>query len=118
MKRYIVGADMAELLTLSDSDELERASQQELSLIYFGTPWSAPCRSQHRVFIDFSRKYNGLIIIARVDVEKHPRISRKCNIQTVPTLIVYKKSKEIRRMVGLQSIENINALLKEIGFPV
>lgn len=109
---------MAEILTLSNSDELERVSQQELSLIFFGTPRSAPCRSQHRVFIDFFRKHNGLIIIALVDVEKNPRISRKCNIQTVPTLILYKKRKEIRRLVGLQSIENINTLLGEICFPV
>lgn len=109
---------MAELLTLSNSDELEKVSRQELSLVYFGTTWSAPCRSQYKVFLNFMSKYNGIIIIAWVDVEKHPKIAQKCNIQTIPTLIVYRESKELRRMVGVQSIENINALLEEIGFPV
>ncbi len=70
------------------------------------------------MFVNFIRKYRGVMPIARVDVEKHPEIGTKCNIQTVPTLIVYRKSEEIRRMVGVQSLENINALLEGLGSPM
>ncbi len=106
---------MIELLTLSNYDEFYQFTQHELSLVDFGTPWSSPCRNQYKVFINFIRRYDGIMIIGRVDVEKHPGIARKCNIQTVPTLIVCRKSKEIKRMVGLQSVENISAVIKDLS---
>ena len=105
---------MRKLLTLSDLDELKRVIRQNLSLIAFGTPWSSPCRDQHEMLVDFARKYNGMMLIARVDVEKHPRIADKCTIQTVPTLIVYQKTREVIRLVGLQSIETLSASMRAI----
>jgi len=98
---------MVELLTLSNSLEFKRITQQELSLVAFGTFWSSPCRIQHEILVNFMRKYSGILTIARVDVQRHQEIARKCNIQTVPTLIMYKKNGEIKRAVGLQSIETL-----------
>ena len=107
---------MIELLTLSNVEEFERVTQQDLSVIVFGTLWSIPCRNQYKIFYDFIRKYNCDMVIAQVDIEKHPGIARKCNIQTVPTLIVYRKHKEIKRSVGLQFVENIHALIQPVKF--
>jgi len=98
---------MVELLTLSNSLEFKRITQQELSLIAFGTSWSSPCRIQYKTLINFTRKYSGILEIASVDVEKHQEIARKCNIQTVPTFILYRDNREIKRTVGLQSIETL-----------
>ena len=103
---------MIELLTLTNPEEFENVTQQKLSLVTFGTPWSSPCRNQSKVLMNFIRKYNGILVIARVDVEKHPDISKKYNIQTVPTLIVYRNKREIKRLVGLQSIENLKTLVQ------
>ena len=98
--------------TLINSKELETVIQENLSLIAFGTPWSSPCQIQYKILVNFMRKYSGIISIARVDVEKNPGIARKCDIQTVPTLIMYRKSKEIKRLVGLQSVKTLSTLIQ------
>lgn len=98
---------MAELQTLSNSLEFQHIIQQEFSLVAFGTPWSSPCRIQHEILVKFVKRYSNILAIARVDVERHQQIAQKCNIQTVPTLIIYRKSKEIKRLVGLQSKESL-----------
>jgi thioredoxin 1 len=103
---------MTELITVSTSPEFAGITQQGLSLIAFGTPWSSPCRHQYQVLVNFMRTYNGKLVIARVDVERHSGIARKCNIQTVPTLIVYRKSREVKRVIGLQSVKTLTALLQ------
>ena len=107
---------MVELLTLSNSEELERVTQKELSLIAFGTPWSSPCRIQYKILVNFRRRYRGIMAIAQVDVEEHPGIARRCDIQTVPTLIVYRKSREIKRLVGLQSDNTLGAIIQVMRF--
>lgn len=98
---------MVELLTLSNSLEFKGIIQQELSLVAFGTSWSSPCRIQYEILVNFMRKYSNILAIAKVDVERHEGIARKCNIQTVPTLIIYRKNREIKRTVGLQSIKTL-----------
>lgn len=106
---------MIELLTLSNTEEFERITEQELSLIAFGTPWSSPCQNQHKILVNFMKRYRGIMVIARVDVEKYPGIARKSNIQTVPTLIVYRKGGEMKRLVGLQSLKTLHALISAMG---
>lgn len=103
---------MIEMRKLINSKELETVIQSDFSLIAFGTPWSSPCQNQYKILVNFMGRYSGIISIARVDVDKHPGIARKCNIQTVPTLIMYRKSKEIKRLVGLQSIKTLSTLLQ------
>ena len=107
---------MVELRILSNSEELERVTQKELSLIAFGTPLSSPCRIQHKILVNCMRRYRGIMAIAQVDVEEHPGIARRCDIQTVPTLIVYRKSSEIKRLVGLQSDDTLGAIIEAMRF--
>ncbi len=99
---------MIELLTLSTMEEFERIRGLELSLIAFGTPWSSPCQNQYKILLKFMKKYRGIMTISRVDVEKFPEIARKSNIQTVPTLIVYRKKLELKRLIGLQSLQSLH----------
>ncbi|MGB3211370.1 MAG: thioredoxin family protein [Desulforhopalus sp.] len=103
---------MIELPTLIHSKELETVIQKKLSLIAFGTPWSSPCQIQYKILANCMRRYRDIIAIARVDVETHPGIARRCDIQTVPTLIMYRKNKEIKRLVGLQSVETLSTLIQ------
>ncbi|NOR25518.1 MAG: hypothetical protein GQ542_14240 [Desulforhopalus sp.] len=107
---------MIELLTLTSTEEFERVTQQKLSLVAFGTPWSTPCQNQSEILVNFLRRCCDIMVIARLDVEKYPGIARKCHIQTVPTLVVYRDTSEIKRLVGLQSIENLHTLEQAMRF--
>lgn len=106
---------MNKLITLLSTDEFANITYQDLSLIAFGIPWSSPCCSQHKILVSLMKSFIDSITIARVDVENHPQIAEKCNIQTVPTLIIYQNSQEIRRLVGLQSLTTLKRVLQEIG---
>lgn len=85
-------------------------------MITFGSPRSSPCKNQYEIFLHFIREYGNIVVIGRVDAEKYPEIAERCNIQTVPTLIIFRKKREIKRAVGLQSVENIKSLL-QLGSP-
>ena len=103
---------MTELRLLSNFEEFESVTQKELSLIAFGTPWSSPCQIQYKILMNCMRKYRGIMAMAQVDVERHPGIARRANIQTVPTLIVYRKSREIKRLIGLQYDDTLGTIIQ------
>lgn len=105
---------MIQSLTLLNSEQFGKVTNQELSLIAFGVPWSPPCQSQHKILVTLTTSYGDIMTIARVDVENYPEIAEKNNIQTVPTLIVYKKNKEIKRLVGFQSFAALQTLVLKV----
>lgn len=106
---------MDKLTTLINTDEFVNITYQDLSLVAFDIPWSSPCRSQQKILVRLIRSYGDSMAFARVDVENHPQIAEKNNIQTVPTLIIYQNSREVKRLVGLQSLSALQRVLQELG---
>ena len=49
-----------------------------------------------------------------VHVDKYPEAARKLGIQGVPTVIVFKRGKEIQRFVGLQPEDMLSDALKTL----
>lgn len=105
---------MSAAIRLLNTEEFTTVRCLDLSLIAFGIPWSSPCQNQHKILVSLTKKSAGIVTIARVDVESHPEIAEKINIQTVPTLVVYQKNREIMRLVGLQSFTALQALLSDL----
>ena len=105
---------MSAAIRLLNTEEFTTVRCLDLSLIAFGIPWSSPCQNQHKILVTLKKKSAGIVTIARVDVESHPEIAEKINIQTVPTLVVYQKNREIKRLVGLQSFTALQALLSDL----
>jgi len=54
-----------------------------------------------------AESYTGWESIVPVDVEKYPEAAAELLIQSIPTIAVFHRGKEIRRFVGLQSLENL-----------
>lgn len=84
-------------------NQYELAIAAGVSLIDFGAPWCAPCRSQEPILEKLAERYGERATIAALNVDDHPDLAAKLDIKSIPTLIVYTNQKEIQRFVGLQS---------------
>ena len=81
---------------------------QEGRVLYkFGAAWCGPCR-QINPILD-SLKSEGLNIID-IDIDKEQDLAQECSIRSVPTLIMFENGKEVSRVVGFQSKEQIKDL--------
>ena len=79
---------------------------QEGRVLYkFGAAWCRPCR-QINPILD-SLKSEGLNII---DIDKEHDLAQEYSIRSVPTLIMFENGKEVSRVVGFQSKEQIKDL--------
>ena len=56
-----------------------------------------------------SDKHN--VNIAKLNVDENPQISAKNNVRNIPTTIIFKDGKEVKRIVG---VKPANYLLKEL----
>lgn len=83
-----------------------------LVLIDFWAAWCAPCKMIAPILNDLAETESHRIKIAKVNVEYEKNLASKFNVRNIPTMILMKDGKEVKRLVGMKSKKSI---LKEIN---
>ena len=68
--------------------------------------WCGPCNAMHSVFSDLSDSVD----VIKINVDYNPEITSYLRISSLPTTILFKDGKEVKRIKGTRTK---NALLKE-----
>ena len=82
-------------------------------LVDFFATWCGPCQMLAPVIEEIARESDGSYKVCKVDVDQAPGLVQQFRIMSVPTLAVIVNGKEVRRLVGGQSREQILAALAE-----
>lgn len=95
-----------------DDDSFDSAVEQGVTLVDFYADWCGPCRAIAPLIDELANEVNGKATIAKVDVDKAQKVSVKLGVHSIPTLIVFKDGKEVKRFVGVtmknQLVEALN----------
>jgi thioredoxin 1 len=103
---------MPSLVELTDKT-FENEVKSGIVLIDFWAPWCGPCRMQTPILESVTKKTPENVTIAKVNVEACPQTASRFRVQSIPTIILFKDGKEIKRHVGvaeektlLEQVEN------------
>jgi thioredoxin 1 len=80
-------------------------------LVDFYSEWCPPCKMLASVIEEVASEMREKLKVFKVDVQKEPRLASHFEIVSVPTIILFKKGREIKRWVGFQTKEE---LLKKV----
>ena len=78
-------------------------------------PWCGPCRMIAPVMDQLAAESNGRYTIAKLNVDENPRTASQFNIQSIPTMLIFKNGKLVDRLIGLQSKQAIVARLESLA---
>ena len=95
-------------LSISDFDSI--ISQNNLVLVDFHTLWCMPCRKISPLIDELKEEYIESVQILRIDIDNSELLAESFEIKAVPTIILFKDSKEIWRHTGLISKEELTKL--------
>lgn len=72
-------------------------------LVDFLAPWCGPCRMVSPTIDEIARENKFGVKFVKVNVDENPSIASEYNIQSIPTIAIFKNGKIIRTTIGAQS---------------
>ena len=81
-------------------------------LIDFYAEWCGPCKTMKPILLDVAERIGEEAKIISVDIDKEKELAERYRIQSVPTLIIFKKGKQLWRQSGVISAKALTLLLK------
>jgi thioredoxin 1 len=83
-------------------------------LIDFYADWCGPCRLQTPIVEEFARRMGDQVEVKKINVDDNMELANKYRIYVVPTLIIEKDSKEVRRIEGLTDASSLEAMIRPL----
>ena len=74
-------------------------------------PWCGPCRLIAPVLDQLAAESDGKYLIAKLNVDENSRVSSQFQIQSIPTMLIFKNGALVDRIIGAQPKQAIAAKL-------
>ena len=80
-------------------------------VLYFTADWCNPCKKVKPIVEEMNK--DSIIKFQMIDVDLEMELTKKFEIRSVPTFILTKDGKEIKRTTGAQSREQLEAFIND-----
>ena len=82
-------------------------------LVDFYAEWCGPCKMMKPILEDVKAMKGEKVRVVKVDVDKHQELAAYYQIQSVPTLMIFKDGKQLWRQSGVLQAKELSELLSQ-----
>ncbi|MBP5703261.1 MAG: thioredoxin [Paludibacteraceae bacterium] len=87
----------------------------KLTLVDFFATWCGPCKMMHPILEQLKEEKGDSIRILKIDVDDNEDLSMQYNIQSVPTLMLFKNGEIVWRQSGAKSLNELKSLIAQFS---
>lgn len=97
-----------EPVSVTDGSWVAQVDQSPLPvLVDLWAPWCGPCRMVAPAVEAIAAEMAGRLRVAKINIDDNPGVSRRFNVQSIPTLLLIRSGREVNRLVGAQPKSDI-----------
>lgn len=106
---------MALVVELTDQNFEKEVLKADMPvLVDFWAPWCGPCQIAEPVIEELAREYRGKMKVRNLNVDENPKMAQKYGVMSIPTVIIFKGGKELKKQIGFPGKEGYKKLIEEI----
>ena len=95
---------------LNNANEFEKEIQGEVVIVDFYADWCGPCQMLAPVLEQLSEESN--VKVVKINVDDIPELARQFRIMSIPTLLLFKDGKFVKKDLGYMPIERLREFIK------
>jgi thioredoxin 1 len=80
-------------------------------IVDFHALWCGPCKVQSPILKELAAELGDKVRVIKIDVDQNNMLASQYQIQSVPTLIVFKNGKPVWRQSGVVSKVDLNRII-------
>lgn len=96
-----------------NDDNFENEISSGVTLVDFYADWCGPCRMIAPIIEELSTELDGKAKIAKLDIESAQKVTSTFGVTSIPTIVIFKDGKEVNRVVGVKSKDELKGLLEK-----
>ncbi len=101
---------MSAMHITKENFEAEVIQSEKTVLLDFWAPWCGPCRMVAPIVEEISIERPD-VKVGKIDVDEQPELAARFQIQSIPTLMVFKNGELTQRVIGARPKDQILELL-------
>ncbi len=99
------------VLVLTD-ENFQQTIAKGVTLVDFHATWCGPCRMIAPIVEQLGGKLEAKARVAKLDIDQAQQTTATLQITSVPTLILFKDGKEVKRVVGVKDLDYLLNLVQ------
>ena len=99
-------------LTSKNFDKFVRGESKVV--VDFGALWCAPCQMFEPIFQEVAKEMKDKAKFAKVNVDDNLELAQRFGVMSIPTTIFFRDGKQVDRVVGVISKEELMKRIKNI----
>jgi len=85
-------------------------------ILDFHATWCRPCKMLAPNLQAIQNKYNGKLIVYRIDVDQEPQLAKLFNVQAMPTIIFMGTKNKYKTELGYKEYNDLEVLVQSYFF--
>ena len=98
----------------SENFEQEVLNSAKPVIVDFWAPWCMPCKMITPIVGEIKEEYEGRCNVVKVNIDDAMEVATKFRVMNIPTVVFFKDGREVARVVGVVSKDDIVEKVEEL----
>jgi thioredoxin len=103
------------ILELTEANFSKLVDGPKVTFVDFWAVWCGPCRTMEPVVERLSQRLGGSVNFGKLNVDEHPSIATKFEVQSIPTFMMFKNGRPVDAVIGTMQEAALEQRIRKVA---